>query len=242
MKRPLALLLVVVLILLAAAPALAEPPTDSKDTIKLKVFVHYPKPGKPAPQPDACDPTANDQVSTYGLAGWKHSGTVTYRVNYASIPRSVANAKAAITASYAVWDQQAPGTTFVEGPTTTATRYKLDGINLVSWGSVSAAGAIAVTYTWYNSVTKVVVEQDIIMNVKLPWAHTDVSNPDATCGVPTAYEVQNILTHEVGHVFGLDDLYESAEQDLTMYGYGAKGELKKETLGRGDLMGIGVLY
>ena len=241
MKRPLALLLVVVLILLAAAPALAEPPAEGKDTIKLKVFIHYPNPGKPAPAPGVCYPTANE-TNTYGLTGWKHSGTVTYRVNYASIPSSVANAKAAITASYKVWDDKAGGVAFIEGATTTATRYKLDGINLVAWGSVSASGAIAVTYTWYNSVTKVVVEQDIIMNVKLPWAHTDASNPDATCGVLTAYEVQNILTHEVGHVFGLDDLYDSADQDLTMYGYGAKGELKKETLGRGDLAGMAALY
>lgn len=236
MKRSLALLLVVVLVLLAAAPALAEPSADAKDTIKLKVFIHYPNPGKPAPAPGVCDKTENE-TSTYGVTGWKHTAPVTYRVNYGSIPSSVANAKAAINASFNVWGQGA-----VEGATTTATRYKLDNINLVAWGNVSAAGAIAVTYTWYNSTTGVIVEQDIIMNVKLPWAHSDVSNPDATCGVLTAYEVQNILTHEVGHIYGLDDLYNSVDQDLTMYGYGAKGELKKETLGLGDLRGMAALY
>lgn len=40
---------------------------------------------------------------------------------------------------------------------------------------------------------------------------------------------------------GLDDLYEDPQQDLTMYGYGDKGELKKDTLGRGDQLGIDAL-
>jgi hypothetical protein len=35
----------------------------------------------------------------------------------------------------------------------------------------------------------------------------------------------------------LDDLYNIADKDLTMYGYGAGGELKKSTLGKGDLSG-----
>jgi len=80
------------------------------------------------------------------------------------------------------------------------------------------------------------------MNVKLPWAQTYVSNPDAVCGNLYAYDVQNILTHEVGHWVGLDDLYNSVDQDLTMYGYGGKGELKKDTLARGDTLGMDAIY
>jgi hypothetical protein len=242
MKRPLVLLLVVVLLFLAAAPALAEPTADSKDTIKLKVFVHYPKPGKPQPKPGICDPTQN-VTNTFGLAGWKRSGTVTYRVNYNSIPSTVAQPQPAITDSFEVWEQQTAGkVNFVEGASTTLTRYKRDGVNLVAWGSVSSASAIAVTYTWYNSSTGEAVEQDVIMNSKLPWKQTYASNPDAVCGDLNAYDVQNILTHEVGHWVGLDDLYNSVDQDLTMYGYGDKGELKKDTLARGDTLGMDAIY
>ncbi len=242
MKRLLVLLLVVVLVVLAASPALAEPPADAQDALKLKVFVHYPKPGKPQPQPGICDPTQNE-TSNYGLAGWKRSGTVTYRVNYTSIPSTVVNPQPAINAAFEVWEQQTGGkVNFVEGAPTTLTRYKRDGVNLVAWGNVSSASAIAVTYTWYNPTTGEAVEQDVIMNAKLPGKQTYVSNPDAVCGDLYAYDVQNILTHEVGHWVGLDDLYNDADQDLTMYGYGDKGELKKDTLARGDILGMDALY
>jgi len=49
--------------------------------------------------------------------------------------------------------------------------------------------------------------------------------------------VQDIATHEFGHWVGLDDLYSDADKDLTMYGFGAGGELKKRTLGTGDADG-----
>ncbi|MGB9594072.1 MAG: hypothetical protein ACPL7R_08035 [Anaerolineae bacterium] len=242
MKRLLSIVVIMILVALVAAPAMAEPPADSKDTIKLKVYVHYPKPGKPQPQPGVCDPTQNE-TSNYGLAGWKRSGTVVYRVNYSSIPSTVTQPQPAINNSFEVWEQYTGGKVdFVEGAPTTLTRYKRDGVNLVAWGQVSASGAIAVTYTWYNSSTGEAVEQDVIMNVKLPWKQTYASNPDATCGDLYAYDVQNILTHEVGHWVGLDDLYNSADQDLTMYGYGDKGELKKVTLGLGDIAGMNALY
>jgi hypothetical protein len=233
--------LVVLLLLVGVMPSAAQPAVD-KDQVKLKVFIHYPKPGKPGPKPGVCDPTTNDQVTTYGLTPWKQSGTVTYHVNVGSIPGSVQNAQTAISNSYAVWESKASGKVhFVQGAPTSIKTYKYDGVNIVAWGR-APSGAIAVTYTWYNPATGQVVEQDIILSASLPWSYTQASNPDAACGDLYSYDVQNILTHEVGHVFGLDDLYDTADQDLTMYGYGAKGELKKDTLGRGDLLGMADLY
>lgn len=244
MRRLTVCLLVMVLSFLAVLPVAADPELDRGPEVpKLRVFVHYPRHGKPAPAPGVCDPTTNDAVTDYGLTGWKLVGTVTYRVNYNSIPTSVADAKMAISNSFQVWAGEAAGKVqFIEGPAATAKVAKRDGINLVAWGPVSAANAIAVTYTWYYASTGQVVEQDTIMNVKLPWAYTSVSNPDAVCGNLYAYDVQNILTHEIGHWVGLDDLYEDRQQDLTMYGYGDKGELKKDTLGAGDKLGMDALY
>ncbi len=54
-------------------------------------------------------------------------------------------------------------------------------------------------------------------------------------------DVQDIATHEFGHWVGLDDLYSDADKDLTMYGFGAGGELKKRTLGTGDADGANVV-
>jgi len=41
---------------------------------------------------------------------------------------------------------------------------------------------------------------------------------------------------------GLDDLYGSVDRDLTMYGYGDKDELKKDTLSNGDKLGMAAIY
>jgi len=237
MRKWLLLAMVAVLVLAFALPAMADAP--AKDNIKLRVFVHYPHPGKPAPRPGTCDPTSTSS-NMYGLTGWKLAGPTTFRVNYGTIPATVTDAQTAIRASFAAW-QQVSGISFSEGAATTVRGYKRDGQNVVVWGNVPS-GAIAVTYTWANSVTGYAVEIDTVMGRSLPWKNNQVSSPDANCGDLYSYDVRNILIHEIGHWMGLDDLYESSEQDLTMYGYGDKGELKKITLESGDTLGIRAIY
>lgn len=237
MRRVLLLVLVTIIGLASVFPTLAAPP--DKDDVKLKVFVHYPRPGKPQPKPGTCDPTELTS-NNYGLAGWRLPGPTQYRVNYNTIPGTVANAQTAIARSFAVW-QQVSGVTLSEGDPTTVRKYARDGQNVVVWGNVPG-GAIAVTYIWYNSTTGYAVEVDTVMGRSLPWSYTPADNPDQVCGDLYSYDVQNILTHEVGHWMGLDDLYEYPDHDLTMYGYGDKGELKKDTLMTGDSAGIARLY
>jgi hypothetical protein len=55
-------------------------------------------------------------------------------------------------------------------------------------------------------------------------------------------DVQNIVTHELGHCAGMDDLYESNAVEETMYGYSEEGETKKRDLYLGDITGIIGLY
>jgi hypothetical protein len=164
---------------------------------------------------------------------------VTYRVNYGSIPSSVVDGRTAIANSFGAWNA-AGAFKFAEGAPTTVRGYKYDGQNVVVWGNVPG-GAIAVTYTWYYA-DGTVAETDTVMGKSLPWKYTSVSNPDAVCGPLNAYDVQDILTQEVGHWVGLDDLYAAADHDLTMYGYGSLGELKKDTLAAGDLAGVKAIY
>jgi hypothetical protein len=54
--------------------------------------------------------------------------------------------------------------------------------------------------------------------------------------------VQNVATHEAGHALFLDDLYLWKTAELTMYGYVGYAEIKKRTLGVGDVLGIQKLY
>ncbi|MDD5738962.1 MAG: hypothetical protein PHY72_03525 [Candidatus Pacebacteria bacterium] len=219
----------------------ASAKNDNND-VKLRVFVHYPKPGldKGKPQGPVCQITANEQVANYGLTGWKlPDSAVVYKINYNTNSFGISNdsLKLAVDNAFQAWATS--GLSFQDGGATGAVRAQNDGINLVAWGSVPN-NAIAVTYTWYYQNTGQWVESDTILNKKLKWAVTPYTTDCA--GTAGAYDVQNIMTHENGHWVGLDDLYDLASRDLTMYGYGFTGELKKDTLGWGDSLGVKSIY
>lgn len=62
-------------------------------------------------------------------------------------------------------------------------------------------------------------------------------------GPSGTYDVRDIGTHEFGHFLALfGDLYGRRDAELTMYGYGATAELKKDSLGKGDCLGITKAY
>ncbi|MDD1714927.1 MAG: matrixin family metalloprotease, partial [Methanoregulaceae archaeon] len=104
--------------------------------------------------------------------------------------------------------------------------------NSVFWGPISNANVIAVTNIWINRRSREIVETDIQMNSYLEWG----------IGDEEAFDIQNIVTHEAGHVCGLGDLYNRPASELTMFGYSRLGEEKKNTLGQGDVLGLQKLY
>jgi hypothetical protein len=213
--------------------------------LKLRVFVHGPK-VKPEPSvlPSlVCnpDPTSDAVVDS---AGWHlPTGQWVYRLNTASVPSSVGSSNLSTLAqlAFGAWQNVSNGkVAFVAGSPTTVNRAKYDGQNIIAWGRTSGS-ALAVTYTWYYPSTGVVAETDTIMNLKFPWSWTDQSSSQ-NCADANSYDAQDILTHELGHWMGLDDEYTSAYVDNTMYGYGSKGEVKKDTLTTGDIAGVGNIY
>ena len=77
------------------------------------------------------------------------------------------------------------------------------------------------------------------MNSRYKWS---LSNQDA-CADNKTYDAKNIMTHELGHWMGLDDMYNvGTHGDATMYGYGSLGEIKKNTLTTGDQIGVSNIY
>lgn len=249
MKKVLVLLLTIFLLISLIAPSIyAKPETGRGDNLRLRVFVHYPRPdrGKKPPKPPrppkppagpACEVTGSDQVDHYLLAGWHMpTGGVTYKVNFATAPKNVrAGAEAALDSAFAAWTN-ADGDKVSEYDGETRTRAaKFDGQNIIAWKGIDSS-AIAITYVWYWVETKELAEVDTMFNKNLPWAITAYSTDCG--GDPNAFDIQNIATHEFGHWVGLDDLYADLDSELTMYGYGALGELKKDTLGAGDISGV----
>ncbi len=232
---------------LAKQPASEQPGEDEEfdetapDTplppgIKERVFIHLPRAHKPG-HLGTCTPTTDDGVNDYGLAGWRLPvAGITWSLNPATLPSSVGAAAAAeaLKSAFATWTAADGKEKFSQGPNTSVTRSRLDFVNAVLWGRISA-GAIAITYVRYYTATGIVADVDTVFNRRYPWA---VFPNSGECQAnPDAYDVQNIAVHEFGHWVGLDDLYDIQDQDLTMYGYGAGGELKKRTLGTGDVTG-----
>ncbi|OGI16173.1 MAG: hypothetical protein A2Z52_01075 [Candidatus Moranbacteria bacterium RBG_19FT_COMBO_42_6] len=204
--------------------------------LKVKVFVHKPNPGKPGPAPA---PTCSDLHvnSVVGGTGWHLPSSFMYTLNPASVPSSVKGSNLSSIAALAsgAWKTAISNKVNInQNPqTTTINRAVNDGKNIVAWGRTSGS-ALAVTYTWYSLPDKTVTESDIIMNSKFRWSWNVCSD--------SSYDAQNILTHEMGHWMGLDDEYDSAHVDNTMYGYGSTGEFKKDTLEAGDITGVNAVY
>ncbi len=219
--------------------------------LKLKVFVYREKPakpGKPAPSYELYCPITDDNTPTAEVAwaGWKLPSTINYWLNPGSVPSSVGSLhlNTITDNSFAVWESEAGVAANAFG-TTSVNRAVQDGQWLVTWGRISAS-ALAMTYVWYYPDTGKVVEIDTIMNQKYYWMW---SNPvdwhmpaGQTCAYTNAYDAQNILTHEIGHWFGLNDHKTAEYSQHTMYGYGATRETKKDTLTTGDVNGIKAIY
>ncbi len=204
--------------------------------VKLRVFIHRPKVIEHS-HLGACTATASDS-SDFGLTGWHlPSGGITWKLQESTAPPNIgpAAALAVLQTSFAAWSGADSGEQFAYGGATGVKRAKRDGTSAVLWGKLGK-GTIAATYVWFSTVTHEAVEIDMVFNKKHPWAV--FSDGGGECqSDPDAYDLQNIATHEIGHWVGLDDLYDDADADLTMYGFGAGGELKKRTLASGDVAG-----
>jgi hypothetical protein len=106
---------------------------------------------------------------------------------------------------------------------------------------LNPARVIAVCITWYDPITGEIEQFDIAFNTYFSWGNADPDD-DGVVENPTVMDVQNIATHELGHGFGLDDIYKRNLSYLTMYGYSDLGEIQKRTLAQGDKDGIQALY
>ena len=258
MKRFLTIILGVLLLLGLTSPVLGKQsaedfpipekngdyPDPEHPGVRVRVFVHEPRSPRPSPSPtpvpSCTDLDANDLVSA---AGWKLPASWIYNLNPGSAPSSINLASVATIAAEGFEKQWEPAANkkinFQRGSDTDKNRSAYDGLNIITWGRTSG-GALAVTYIRYSTATKLVVDVDTIMNLKFPWSWTPYQIN--LCGNLNTYDAQAVLTHEQGHWLGLDDEYTANYFNHTMYGYGYKGDLKADTLTKGDASGAAVLY
>lgn len=107
---------------------------------------------------------------------------------------------------------------------------------------------IALTTNTYSVTTAVIVDSDIELNASTPYAgqsflFTTVSSPACPPGGQTtscvSTDVQNTLTHEIGHLFGFDHV---DDETSTMAATADTGDLQKRVIDRGTADGFCLTY
>jgi hypothetical protein len=219
--RKLEVLPLVLLVLFSAFAALPVTFSIVDASVELKVEVTY-----------ATPPTDNSMTNLdYTLLSYHSYSTISYYINpkntYGFTTSAVVNT---ITSSVNTWDSQTSYQVFSYKGLTSRTAGKYDGYNVISWGKYRS-GVIAVTMSWVSGGR--VLEVDCLMNTSYKWSLT---------GGAGKMNVQNIMTHELGHFCGLADLYNEADYWLTMYGYSNYGLTYARTLGLGDIDGLMSVY
>ena len=220
-----------------------------KNGERLTVFVFYEKGGKGGGKPpkdgggESCsDPNTNQDYVLLDVKWPQANIPVAYQPTFE--PDAVVGAAfTAIDLGFGAWKQavEYPIVTFSFSEDALAPLPpERDSRNVVGWRQLvgrNARKVLAATYIWDDGGT--IVEADVVYNTAHKWAVNVPILPGGNdCGKD--FDVQAIGTHEIGHFIGLGHVN---NDDATMFGSAAKGELKKQTLTRGDAYGAGlVLY
>ena len=189
-----------------------------------------------------CQATTNDQVNTFATTGWRLSpGISDYKLKYSSKPRSWTNGafQSAIDLAFSNIQGAGGGVLFHYAGESREGRPANDNQNTIMW-QVLPAGVVAMTYIWTQDGH--LTDADTVINNRYLFSLTDYTGSNDCGGSRAYFDLRNIATHEFGHWVGLGDLYDSRAKDLTMYGFAVRGELKKDTLGLGDITGVRALW
>ncbi|MCX5753171.1 MAG: PKD domain-containing protein [Candidatus Krumholzibacteria bacterium] len=107
-----------------------------------------------------------------------------------------------------------------------------DGYNAVYAAPIDEFGGIlAQTYTWHSG--EYVTEVDVTVDSGEPWGINGESNK---------FDLQSVLTHEFGHVWGLDDLTDPSCMTETMFWSTDLGATFRRTMSCGDKRGVQTIY
>ncbi|MBI5789116.1 MAG: IPT/TIG domain-containing protein [Candidatus Schekmanbacteria bacterium] len=137
--------------------------------------------------------------------------------------------------AFNTWDNAVSTTLWMNSGLTNIKTLSQDGINLVFWDEAGtyfpSSSTIAFAQSWvYLNDPNHLAEVDIVLNGRdYIWSSS---------GAVGKMDILNILVHELGHFFGLADLYGTADAEKTMYGNAVLGETKKRTLESSDTAGI----
>jgi hypothetical protein len=104
-------------------------------------------------------------------------------------------------------------------------------------GDPLANGALAITVITFDAHAKEILDADVVLNGEHGF---DFFDHDARDEGRSTYDLQNVLTHELGHLLGLGE--DLTDVNATMYAFSQPGETGKRDLEVVDEMSIADLY
>ncbi len=110
-----------------------------------------------------------------------------------------------------------------------------NSIRFMQEGAEVAKGALGVTIVTSEASTGRIVDADIVLNGEYAFAMLASAGEG---GMP--YDLQNVLTHEVGHFLGLPE--EREDKQATMFATSRAGEVLKRDINATDRHAVGELY
>jgi hypothetical protein len=185
---------------------------------------------------------------------WRRSKTE-IRID-ASIDRYGPRAREAVQRAFGTWLELGTHTPKLVFDTASASKLSLDpdGKNSVLVAPITLPGHendLAITLAFWDERTGSIAEADIVINAKVAFEVLDAQPEDEAqrdagnvqehreC-VATAYDLQNVLTHEVGHFMGLGE--EMLEDGASMFYRSHRCETQKRTLAASDEHSVVTLY
>jgi hypothetical protein len=128
-----------------------------------------------------------------------------------------------------------------DSTTLSAAENELDHrISFAPDGEPRANGALAITLLTVNDDGKSVLDADIIIDGKHCFTDVTTYPESVRLNRGNIYDLQNVITHELGHWFGLGENYVNTE--ATMYAYVDPFETKKRDLTTSDIEATQLAY
>ncbi len=154
------------------------------------------------------------------------------------------DAKGAIVDAFTTWDSAGVGLPKASfSISSSAGEAKQDGVSRILYAPITVAGmedALALTVAYADAQTGVIKEADVIFNSKYKFRVFSTAAPQGDSVCDGNYDVQNVATHETGHVYGLgEDLQDTT---TTMYIRSSPCETHKRTLSSSDQQVMTALY
>lgn len=217
--------------LVSSVVTAAPSPRASAPTLEFvaETFVDYGVPTHAGNGPHPATESSDFQLTQGGIRWF--SGSTEYKV---SGPEGVSGGNTAIGNAVATWDGFIVPRSFSHNESTTEINPCTGSANTVQWASIDgSAGVLATASVCRNVATKEIVGFVVTMDSAESWA---------TDGTSGNFDVENVASHEFGHVAGLGHDNPPKSGCLTMYKFAGLGEIQKRTLGLGDKLGMAALY